>query len=715
MSKSIRGLRRLVLVSNQSARAAGRLALVFVVLGLLNLLTFRGHYFDDFGFPWDFMQAYYGMGAFSVSALTAGELPEWMPYQCMGYPFLLNPQAAFYYPPMWLFAAIGVDYTVHAAVVLQCLHVLFGALGAYFFLLRQAGSQRFALVGAVAYHFFGGFYSNSQHVDIVRSFALIPWLFHGLTLNPKGPPLLGKGSLLLPLWVYLLATGGYAGNLIAASLAAALFVGLQLVQRGRRKLGRTEALRSGAVVGALVAAGFAMAAVHLGPIWLNSAAFHRTAAVGALQYSDLWSVGFGSLVLSSQALSSTVNIAMTSTFVTVPFFVLMFFVPGRMLRTQWPLVSLLLYAALMSGGPRSPLWLLVSTWLPPVRLSRFPTSDYRPLVALGLIALGVLALSSLVRGEKDLRKLSARSAAALGALALIAYRAYGTLTHPQVVWSLLVGAASVVVLSWLPRTAKKPRWIAALALTALVIADALRVLPDMETWRQPEASRLYAAKGWSHESPRDLARADGVEAVVSTRPAREVVGHPNWFSWAGYLQHRYMMADRTPCLLEVAHEAQRTKDRAAFMLDPWTPLLVDPEKVERTETGFDLPSGSFGGAGSPSSDASVGQVRYGLDEVSYAVRLVEPALLIENEIYFPGWTAVLETPGGEERIEATAADEVFRAWSLPAGDYRMVARFRTPGLRGSAVLSLGGLMLWSAACFLVRRSSLFDSRRHERA
>jgi hypothetical protein len=677
---------------------------------LLNLVTFRGHYFDDDGFPWDFMQAYYGMGAFSVSALDAGELPEWMPYQCMGYPFLLNPQAAFYYPPLWLFVAFGVDYTVHAAVALQCLQVLFGAVGAYFFLLRLAGSPRLALVGAAAYHFFGGFYGNSEHVDIIRAFALIPWLLHGMTLERGRPALLGKGSLLLPLWVYLLATGGYVGNLIAASLAAALYLGLQVAQRCRHPSLRREALRAGFLVGGLLATGFVMAAVHLGPIWLSSGAFHRTAAVGTLKYSDLWSVGFGSLILSSRALTPEVNIAMTSTFVTVPFFLLAFFVTLRELRAQWPLVSLLIYAALMSGGPRSPLWRLVAACIPSVRLSRFPTSDYRPLIALGLIALGVLALRSVLRGEYDLQKCSARSALALGALTLIAYHAYGTLIHPQVFWGLLVAVATVLVLAWPRPTGAEPSWIAALALTTLVTVDAGRVLPDMETWRQPQASALYATKGWSQESPWDLARADGIQALSSARPAREVVGHPNWFGWAGYLQRRYMVADRTACLLEAAHEAQRTEEYAAYMLKPWTPLLVEPESVERNETGFRVPIDAFDAADAPSPGKWVEQQLYGLGEVSYAVRLDEPTLMIENEIYFPGWNATLEAPGRQRSLAATAANEVFRAWHLPAGDYRMVATFHTPGLRASAVLSLLGVVLWGAGIYFWRRG-LFDSRR----
>jgi hypothetical protein len=691
------------LPSQSQALAAGHLALPLAVLTLLNLLTFRNHYFGDFGFPSDFVQAYYGMGAFSVSALAAGELPEWMPYQCMGYPFLLNPQTGFFYPPLWLFAALGADYTLHAAVVLQSAHVLFGAIGAFFFARRLGTPPQLALVGAVAYHFFGGFYGNAEHVDIIRSFALIPWLLHGLTFDPARPALLGRGSLLLPLWVYLLATGGYVGNLIAASLAAALYLGLQVVERLRLPSGRREAVRAGALAGVLLAAGFAMAAVHLGPIWLNSGAFHRTATIESIRYSDLWSVGFGSLIFSSRALTQGGSIAMTSAFVTVPIFVLAFFVAGKELRARWPLVAVLAFAVLMSGGPRSLVWRTVATWIPWVRLSRFPTSDYRPLIALGLIAFGVLAVLSVLRGAHGLRNTLARSGLAVAAFSQIAISTYGSVVHHQVLWGLLVALASVALLAWLRGRGVASSWGAALALIALVGIDAWRVLPDMETWREPAVSAFYTTKRWSEESPWDLARSDGVQATTDARPAREEVGHPAWFSWAGYLQRRFMMADRAGCLLEASHEVHRSERLRAYMLRPWTPLLVDPHGLEWSETGPVLPPDAFEAASAPSPERGVEQLRYGLDEVSYAVRLNTPTIMVENEMYFPGWEATLEGPGHQRRLAAISANEVFRAWQLPAGSYRMEARFRTPGLRVSVAIALCGPFLWGAGILLWRR------------
>ncbi len=50
------------------------------------------------------------------------------------------------------------------------------------------------------------------------------------------------------------------------------------------------------------------------------------------------------------------------------------------------------------------------------------------------------------------------------------------------------------------------------------------------------------------------------------------------------------------------------------------------------------------------------------------------ALLVENELFFPGWTASLDS--SPERIAAQRIHGSFRGWRLPAGTYRMTARFR---------------------------------------
>jgi hypothetical protein len=62
------------------------------------------------------------------------------------------------------------------------------------------------------------------------------------------------------------------------------------------------------------------------------------------------------------------------------------------------------------------------------------------------------------------------------------------------------------------------------------------------------------------------------------------------------------------------------------------------------------------------------------------VKLKEPKLMVENEIYFPGWQADLIFSGEVIKLHASEVNGVFRAWLLPAGEYQMIAHFSFPNL-----------------------------------
>lgn len=145
-----------------------------------NLSTFWPHYLGRATFPWDFVGGYHtqSFGWFDNGSVFAP--PAWFPWGEMGFPSFLALQSGAWYAPLALLDAVGVVYTIHVATMVQVLHVLAGALGVYA-LLRQSGCSRgVALLGGIAFHFGAAFYSNQQHVDIVRAAALFPWLLYVL-------------------------------------------------------------------------------------------------------------------------------------------------------------------------------------------------------------------------------------------------------------------------------------------------------------------------------------------------------------------------------------------------------------------------------------------------------------------------------------------------------------------------------------------------------
>jgi hypothetical protein len=238
--------------------------IIFLALLLLqNVAIFWQHYFNNFGFPMDF-KAYYAHTVFWITSISNGIFPQWIPYQSMGYPLAINAQSDLYYPVFWIFALLHIPYTLHAAVIVQVIHVLFGSIGMFLLLNLIFRSPRYAFVGAVAFQFFGGFYSNAEHSDIIRAFALTPWLFYVFKLNMDDPKVTRR-LFFIPIIVYLLATGAYPGNFISCLFIISVFVSLQIFH-GYLKLKR-RALKVGVVMAGLALLGISIALVHLGPIW----------------------------------------------------------------------------------------------------------------------------------------------------------------------------------------------------------------------------------------------------------------------------------------------------------------------------------------------------------------------------------------------------------------------------------------------------------------
>jgi hypothetical protein len=77
-----------------------------------------------------------------------------------------------------------------------------------------------------------------------------------------------------------------------------------------------------------------------------------------------------------------------------------------------------------------------------------------------------------------------------------------------------------------------------------------------------------------------------------------------------------------------------------------------------------------------------------------------PAVLVENELAFPGWTAVREDDGTV--IEPVAAAWPLRAWKVPAGDYSLALTFRMPARRAAASVTLAATAVWLALLVVQR-------------
>jgi hypothetical protein len=666
-----------------------------VALSVGNILIFWKHYFRGYGFPWDFLGSYYSMVAYWTSAVRHGVFPQWVPFQSMGYPLPVNLQSGLFYPVFWIFPALRLPYSIHRAVVLQCLYLLLGALGAYAFLRRAGRCRRDALLGAFAFQLFGGFYSNAEHADIVRGDALVPWLLWTLTL----PPARSRGSLgpllFLPLVIYFMATGGYAGIFLAGLFLGTLWVALQAISR-RKTAGASDPLRFAAAAAALAVLGLAMAAVGLGPAWL-----HRSELARYQEYSGFEAVGLDlrhlpGLFLPNRWLAG--NVSMTSTYLPLPLLLAALWAPARR-RDVRAVLGLLAASLLMVPGPASPVYRAACALAPPLGYSRLPAADYRVFVALALVLLAASGFSRLRRQRAIWRSWRLPTAAALlagGVAAIVPVRS----ERPVVALLALSFVASALLLPVRPRRAAAAAAIAG-CVAVLMLADAGRVLLRMQhwnadLWRLPDVEE-FCRRTWT-DVPAE--RFEGVLPASlfrrrpGPRPARRPA--PPGYRAAGYLKGDLLMSDYgSGSVLAARRLIEADRDSVEFMRRPWTGALIFDGKISDPGNEASVPASLLATA-APTDRAR--QTSWGNERNEYEIRLAQPALLVENEVYFSGWTGTASAGG--ERMAAVRVNGRFRGWRLAPGHYQLSTRFSMPrlplliALSATGAIAYAGVVVW---------------------
>src|ERR1700722_4399210 len=200
-----------------------------LIIGCLSIITvvlFKQQLFDHWTFPWDFVGAYTTTPAFVAASVGVGHLPAWSPYVASGFPVDVDPQAGLYFPGWWLLGGLGIPATLRVLTAVQVAHVMFASIGVLALARARRLGWSWAAVAAVAYLFFGGFYGEAEHSDIIRGFAYLPWLLWALT-PPRGG---GRWIRLaaVPLLAWLIASAAYPGQIVSFGLTGFVYVGVTM-------------------------------------------------------------------------------------------------------------------------------------------------------------------------------------------------------------------------------------------------------------------------------------------------------------------------------------------------------------------------------------------------------------------------------------------------------------------------------------------------------
>ncbi|WP_153066062.1 MULTISPECIES: hypothetical protein [Xanthomonas] len=696
------------LVSNEKIQVS--IAITAVVL--LNLITFKGHYLGDYAFPWDFLGGYHAQsfGWFDQGSIFPP--PAWLPWSDLGFPSSMALQSGAWYLPLAILDALGIPYTVRVAVSIQCVHVAIAALGVYALCRRVGLGFGVSLLGALAYHSSATFYSNQQHVDIVRAAALVPWVLyflHPATLSRYwGVPI---GAIVLS----QLLIAGYPGNIVAAAYACAVWClfCLPSLPPGSR-------WRYVLSVACLVTIGLTISMVKWYPVLIN---------LGAVGF-ERWEphpieIPFlETLLFAYDRAFLPSDITMRSLWLPLSLLLGITFLRVR----EWSArngIALVLLALFM--GMLAPTWDALLRILPGMTASRWLISDWRPILQIGLILMACAGWQAWFNTTWSRLALHIRVSAAFSVLMFAAVMAQRMgYTKWEALPLLAVAAVILLAASWLANKDEIfPRFpsirIASSfgLLAAVLICAALQGLHYNSTqarpWRMPwseaRETEVYGktVEDWKRVQP----------ASPMRRPARMLIGDSDTPQaaidrrtselynqcWYG---HSYCVFGYNNIRMSMPHkrfvEALQGPSGGALLA-----FVSEPQQLWIDNGSHDVPPYHRGAAvvGSDFTGISVDFAGYKPDRIDYIVKTPRTVSFTENEIWWKGWEyRYCSSSGCSEWKDTTEGKASLRRWTVPAGEWHVVLRFKDRSIKQGMGLTAAGFIvaaLWPVIAWLRRR------------
>jgi len=359
----------------------------------------------------------------------------------------------------------------------------------------------------------------------------------------------------------------------------------------------------------------------------------------------------------------------------------------------------------MVPGAKSPFYEFITNIFPLLKLSRFPSSDYRIFIAIPIIIFGILSLKSIIENKSSWKFILIRTILVCIWFVIGISMVYSNIIDSQFMIAIFImffTILSIIYYSTIIRhkenisnfLRKKKTLIPITVFVILISINGFTVITDIPTWNVPSTSKVYGELYVDLIEDGRLVTYKIFENLPSERPEREDTAHKSLFSWKGYLTGKYMMKDSVSGA--VSHPRKTVEENEIykqFMLMEWSPILLDPNLVKIDNKKISLSDELFSNIKSSDKDF-IKQTHYGIDDISYTISLNEPKLLVENEMYFPGWKATLIYPNKEIEIDAVETNGVFRSWLLPSGNYEMKAFFQFPNMILFKLISIVASLIW---------------------
>jgi len=685
---------------------AREIALVVAVLLVLELMMFW-HYFTGnvVPAPDDFIGSYNNE---PLAWWRDGSLlspAQWMPYSWGGFPAAISIQNGSWYLPIGIAAAI-TPYSIHAAAVLQALHVAFGALGVYVLGRRWGLARTAAMFGLVTYFFAASFYTNALHPDIVRGAAWAPWVLAVLSPTWAWRRWWGIPAAAVILWQAL--AGSYPGVIVAAAYCGIGWVlTSQIVRRPRI---REFLLPLGvAGVGALLLSA---------PKYLTAIGLRGTGSPTGVDESIFdWRM-IGTTIFPYDLVGLPNDPSMRA-----------FFLPAAcwaalaLVRWREPLVRVCAVAGgvvLALGMPFMP-WYSALERLPGLDLSRFRMADFRVYLLLIVVIAGMAGISGALARDRSGEKRVTRWAhpwataalAGMTALALaVAVRANYEVPRWVEPWTLLVASAAVVALiggfglaRWHVDRGDLRRWVGVLTVLGAVsgVFWAYAITASWWTERAPLETAV-----WGDTSEELIEEGAQLEISSTQRPPRvpldELAVSPVAVNWNSSFYDRqdavggYVNLKSQPAFeaaLAAINDPELADDAAALYEAPGLGIAVDADDG--------LPAASDVEQCAETGTCGDGLVvlpeAYAVGDLSYRVSAESDASVLFNEAYYPGWSVEACGAATDEcrTVEPRMGAAGLILADVPAGDWIIDLEYSTPGQSSASAAFVAGLFVLAAS------------------
>ena len=679
------------------ARATRILSFSGCLLGLfaIHFVIFRDHWLGRKWFPFDFPAGYYATVAYWVTSLQSGEWPQWIPYQSMGYPLLMNPQIGFFYPPFWTFVVLHISYTLHAAVIVQILHILFASVGILLLANRLFGSLLAAECGAAAFLLFGSFFTNAEHADIIRGFAWVPWLLWAAIATEKS---LDTRNCMLPLLLACFITGAYTGQVIAGMFLVGVFLLVQAAQqyyiRRERAVIKNLFFEFGLIgLGVLLASAFLLTGAAL------TGELTRSRGVSSLPVTYLTGRNLFELVFPSDLMNPGQDYSMSGMQLPI---VLLLFVPLISLKFLKRLVPILVvagFAAVMAFTTFAAVNRGIRHLFPVLSLSRFPAADYREFVCLAVLLLATGGLASTMHDSSEHWKKTAGTLFMCAVFGLVCLTCLQHDIAPQFVSTFLriakgamFAALGVSFLVWVCCWLRRPKLLGIALLPLIPIIMFPAIDSEKRFWADPDLLKnVYDGHGFPLQVNGELRTKAIFRRKETSRGPRVFADNIHLPSWWGYLEGAYLTNDSGGVVPLTRRTAEENPEILQFVEAP-SQILQIPCDTDQSACAGESPVVELSNqprAGKP--------IEYSRNSIAYEVNVSSRSLVVENEMAIRGWRASVDGT----KVPVGKVNGCLRGWIVPAGKHLVRLRYQTPLLLPGILLSGVGFAAWLVILWLV--------------